>query len=337
MSDVEISAFQPFPAASQGYSSTGTTIRIWYGQSFLDSDGVTQVQGGNGTTGFYIEEDCTIDGDGIIHVPALTIKSTLNADDPNPQSIQCFAQLFSNGVPKAVIFGGSGVPTGWVIPETTPTNYGQLNLYNQATVSANPPLTFWTASQVQEYFTTLGPVTSITVSTNASTAASAAASNSTNISTADSKAVSDSVVISSLTTTSDSKIASNSLNISVADSKAVSDSLTTSTADSKGVSAGTRASVADSKAVSDSLNTSTADSKGTSAGLAASTADSKALSVSTLTSTAASKGDSAGTRASVADSKAVSDSVLTSTAQSGVVSNSVVISSLTSRVSSKGG
>lgn len=112
---------------------------------------------------------------------------------------------------------------------------------------------------------------------------------------------------------------------------------TISTADSKGVSAGTRASVADSKAVSVSTLTSTAqstatsggtggstaDSKGVSAGSQASVADSKATSVSVLTSTAQSTASSGVTAASVADSKAVSDSV--------------VISSLTSRVSSKGG
>lgn len=70
---------------------------------------------------------------------------------------------------------------------------------------------------------------SVVISTNLTTANSTAASNSLNISVADSKAVSDSVVISTLTTTSDSKAASNSLNISVADSKAVSDSVVIST------------------------------------------------------------------------------------------------------------
>ena len=94
-------------------------------------------------------------------------------------------------------------------------------------------------------------------------------------SVADSKAVSDSVVTSTLQTTSDSKDVSQSVLISTADSKGVSDSVVistnltvanskdvsqsvlASTADSKGVSGGTRASVADSKALSCSLNTST--------------------------------------------------------------------------------
>lgn len=105
---------------------------------------------------------------------------------------------------------------------------------------------------------------------------------------------------------------SNGLNTWGAENKFSAEGLTSatiSTADSKGVSSGTRASVADSKAVSDSVLASTADSKGVSAGTAGSTADSK--------------GVSSGSVASVADSKALSGSVVTS--------------SLTSRVSSKGG
>lgn len=374
MSDVVISAFQFFPAATSGYSTTATTIRVWYSQSFLDSNGVA-VQAGNGTTGFYLEADCTF-ASGVVTVPSLTIKATLDAENPNPSGIQCFARLFSNGTPKAMVFAGSGVPTGWVIPAITPTTYEDLNLYNQATVLANPPQTFWTAAQTQQYFASLDPapdasdvvkgITKLSVAPAVATNPIAVGANDTAVlvtpaSTADSKGVSAGTRAS----VADSKAVSDSILTSTAQSGVVSNSLNTSIADSKGVSGGTRASVADSKAVSDSLitstaqsgvtsnsiNVSTADSKGVSAGLRASLADSKAVSDSLLTSTADSKGTSAGLAASNATSAATSNSLKISTAQSGVTSNSLNISTaqsgvvsgstglstLTSRVSSKGG
>src|SRR5262249_38730273 len=205
--------------------TTGTTIRVWYGQTFQDSDGI-DVIAGNGTTGFYFEAACTIDGSGIIHVPSITIKATLNARNPLPQSIQCYARLFSNGTPRDVIFGGSGVPTGWVIPSTTPTTYADLNLYNQASVLANPPQTYMTAAQVTAYFATLNPapdasdvtkgITKLSVAPNVATNPIAYGSNDPNVtvstttsqnaSIAQSAALSNSTNISSLTTTANSKI-----------------------------------------------------------------------------------------------------------------------------------
>jgi hypothetical protein len=157
MANLDIDSWQPFPDVN-GYSTSGTALRVWYNRSFIDSEG-TSVQGGNGTTGFYLSVSCTITS-GVLLIPSFQIKTTLDAEDPSPQSIQCFARLYSNNTPKAWIFSGDSAPTGWVIPNPTPltsmTNE-QLALYNQATVLANPPQTFWTAAETQQYFDTLVP------------------------------------------------------------------------------------------------------------------------------------------------------------------------------------
>lgn len=153
-----IDGWQPFPDAT-GYSETNTRLRIWYGQSFIDSDGIA-VQWGNGSTGFYVTVNCTVT-DGEISIPSFFIRTTLDAQATTPQSIQCFARLYSNNAPKAWIFSGDSVtPNGWVIPNPAPLTtmtYEQLALYNQTFVIVNPPTTFWTAAQVQQYFDTLSP------------------------------------------------------------------------------------------------------------------------------------------------------------------------------------
>lgn len=115
-------------------------------------------------------------------------------------------------------------------------------------------------------------------------------------------------------------------------------------ADSKGVSSGTAASAASSMGNSAAVIAVSASSQAVSAGTRASAASSMANSAATLADTADSKGVSAGVRASsaavnaaTADSKGVSAGVLASAASSTGSSNSLGISALTSRVSSKGG
>lgn len=157
MALISIDAFQPFPEAN-GYSTTRTVLRVWYGQSFTDSDGVF-VESGNGSSGFYIPVACTI-VDGTIHVPSFELRTTVDAESVNPQSIQCFARLYSSNSPRAWVFSQSDTPNGWIIPNPTPLTsmtIEQLALVNATTVLENPPLTFWTAAQVQQYFDTLSP------------------------------------------------------------------------------------------------------------------------------------------------------------------------------------
>ncbi len=157
-------------------------------------------------------------------------------------------------------------------------------------------------------------------------------------SASDSKATSNSVVISS--------------NLSTGDSKAVSLSTiasgNTSRATSNSVIASTNLSTGDSKAASNSTlisgNTSRATSNSVIASANLSTGDSKAASLSTLTSTADSKGVSAATLDSVSlstsDSKAVSLSTIASanlsTGDSKAASNSTILSNHESRLTSGG-
>jgi hypothetical protein len=158
MALIDIDGFQFFPTASQGYSPSGTRLRVWYNRSFVDSDGVS-VQGGSGNTGFFVSVVCSVAGN-VVSVPSFAVRSTLDAQDPNPSSIQCFARLYSGGVAKAQIFAFAGTPTGWVIPNPVPATsmtYRQLAIYNQSPSLVNPPLTFLTAQQVQEYFNSLNP------------------------------------------------------------------------------------------------------------------------------------------------------------------------------------
>ena len=106
----------------------------------------------------------------------------------------------------------------------------------------------------------------------------------------DSKATSNSVVISTNLSLANSKSASA---VTISDSKAASNSVLASTADSKGASAGTQGTTADSKALSVSVLTSTADSKAVSNSVVISsnlvTSDSKAASNSVIISTIQSK------------------------------------------------
>lgn len=344
-------ALDTFQVAPTSTLTEPLTLRLWYNQDFLDVDNVPVLAG---PKNFYIEFDCSLSG-GVITVTTENIYTTLDANVQNPQSINCSAQFYVGSSGKEYLFTQWVIPTEAEYPGGTIT-FAQLSIYNNgANTLANAPPTYLTEAQTIAYFATLdgggadasalikgitklsvapavaaNPIaygandTNVATSSTVSATNSAVGSSSINISVADSKAVSDSVVISSLTTTTNSSVTSASLNISVADSK--------------GASAGTQASVADSKAVSDSLLTSTADSKGVSAGTQASTADSKAVSGSILTSTADSKGISAGTRASVADSKAVSDSVVTSTltttTDSKVASLSLNLSTTTSTANS---
>ena len=330
-----LDTFQTYPTSTLT-DSPALTLRLSYNADFLDVNNVYVL---GASKNFYIEFPCSVTAN-VITVAATDVFTTLDANVQNPQSINCTAQFFSGNSARDFLFSQWVIPSEAAYPGGVIT-FAQLTVYNTgANTLANPPTTYLTAAETVAYFSTLSPAPDATTlvkgigavsyppvsasfpiflgqndpavagSDSVSTANSRVGSNSVNISVADSKAVSDSVVTSSLTTTTNSKVTSTSLNVSVADSK--------------GVSAGTRASVADSKAVSDSVLVSIADSKGVSAGTTASTADSKGI--------------SSGTQASVADSKALSDSVVTSTltttTNSAVTSLALKLSTTTSTANS---
>ena len=158
MATIQLDAFQFEPAATRGYSATGTELRVWYSRSFLDSDGQS-VQGGTGTSGFYVSSPCTFVGN-VLSVAAFTFWTTVDAQDPNPQSIQCFAQLFSNNAIKQAVFTQNGTPTGWVVYNPDPATvwtFERLALLNQASYLAYPPQTFPTTQEMINYVNSLVP------------------------------------------------------------------------------------------------------------------------------------------------------------------------------------
>jgi hypothetical protein len=139
MAEITLDQIQPFPQAN-GYAVNGTVLRVWYSQSFLDSDG-TFIEGGSGQNGFYIPVQCTVTNTEVV-IPSFNLWSTIDAQDNNPASIRCFAQLYSNGTPKAHVFSGASTPTGWTIFNPDPANswtFENLLILNQVGVLTNPP------------------------------------------------------------------------------------------------------------------------------------------------------------------------------------------------------
>jgi len=153
---VSLSSFQIYPAANAGYDPDNLEVRWWYNRGYIDSSTVF-VQGGNGQSGFYITSPCTVDGDGIISVPSTDLFSTLDAADPNPQSIQIFGRLYSNNTAKQYVTAYSSTPTGWVVQNSSPLTYEDLVLENQSIVLANPSPTFPTFAQMIAYINSLTP------------------------------------------------------------------------------------------------------------------------------------------------------------------------------------
>jgi hypothetical protein len=151
MAEITLDQIQPFPTA-QGYSTTGTTLRVWYNRSFQDSSGTTII-GGNGSSGFYIVAPCTVTSNEIT-ADSFQFWTTVDALDPNPQSIQCFARFYSNNTPKDWLFYGAGTPLGWIVYNPNPLTswtFAQLQLLNQNPYLANPPQTFPTTQEMIDY------------------------------------------------------------------------------------------------------------------------------------------------------------------------------------------
>src|SRR5438128_2544375 len=107
-------------------------IRGFYSERFLDSDGVTVVMPGNGQDEFYIDVQCSIDGNGDLIIPQFTIRTTNGVDNPNSRFT---GQLYVDNAPQQIIFGFAAGP-GWAIPEqfAPSTTWDQLDVYNQGQI-----------------------------------------------------------------------------------------------------------------------------------------------------------------------------------------------------------
>lgn len=144
MATITITQTTPQPPL-QVEAGDGVTFRGWYTNDFVASDGVTPVAGGDGQSGFYYEETCSIDSDGFVVIPALSIQPTTGS---NPTA-GFFGALFVNGAFAQMIFGYPQATAGWQIPTSpTTTTFGALALYNAAVQLLYPPVTYATYQQV---------------------------------------------------------------------------------------------------------------------------------------------------------------------------------------------
>lgn len=141
---VQITQLTPNPPLQ--YDTADLHLRGWYSQSFIAGDGVTEVEGGNGQTGFYYDWLCTQDGDGNLVIPALDVQATTES---NPTA-SFKAQLYVDGAPNQMIIPSSPQGSGWAIPTTSGPviTFAELALYNRAKRLLYPPSTYWTADQV---------------------------------------------------------------------------------------------------------------------------------------------------------------------------------------------
>lgn len=158
---VILEAFNRFPETT--YQGTTCVMRIWYSRSFIAADGSSV----NGGPNFYTPVPCTITNS-IISVAASTLYVTLNAIDPFPQSIQVFAQFYTNNNTRArdQVFAGNGTPTGWQVYDPDPQtvwSYEDLTIVNQSTAIINPSPLYVSTPAMIAYVNSLAPAPYATV------------------------------------------------------------------------------------------------------------------------------------------------------------------------------
>lgn len=150
MAVITISSFTRQPRSN--FSGSTCTLRVWYSRDFVDSTGQSVAGGPD----FYTQVSCTISS-GVITVAGFNVYSTIDSQDPNPQTIQVFAQFYTNNNTKRrdQVFSENGTPTGWQVPSSlgASISYAQLVIYNQTSTIANPPLTFYTATETDNAIT----------------------------------------------------------------------------------------------------------------------------------------------------------------------------------------
>lgn len=158
MALITISSFTVQPTFTLPASVTSLVLRLWYNESFLDSDDQF-VNWGTATTGFQKRVTCTISG-GVITVPAFTLWSTVDAQVSFPQSINVASNFFrGNTNTGATIFNQNGTPPQWVIPSSfgSTMTYLEWQTYNSASVLVNPPSNYYTADEVNRLLANISP------------------------------------------------------------------------------------------------------------------------------------------------------------------------------------
>lgn len=140
---------QSFTLPCENLADGAYTLRTWYPYSFLDSSGQA-VASGTATTGMQLRSDVTVSA-GFMTFDPYTVYSTLDAQVPNPQSLQIQCQVFkgNTGLPINP-FNQSGTPSSWIVPDDlgATISFEEWTIANQRIVLANPPQTFYTAAEV---------------------------------------------------------------------------------------------------------------------------------------------------------------------------------------------
>ena len=138
MALITITETTPNPPIHLAEGSTAT-LRGYYTQRFLDSDGVTVVMSGDGQTGFYYEFACTVNDDDELVIPAFEIHTT--DDGVDVQTSLFIGRLFIDGAPDRIVFGQPQAVGGWIISASlgSSTSWAALDIFNQgrALVASN--------------------------------------------------------------------------------------------------------------------------------------------------------------------------------------------------------
>lgn len=130
MTQLAISGWQPFPDYT--YPGNTATLRIFYSQTFIASDGQQVIGDPTRTGGFYLPVPCTV-VNGVLNIPTFSLTTT---DDTLTQN---------NPLATAVIYDQDQTPreevfSGFTIPNrlAPSTDIGTLTTANQTIALTNP-------------------------------------------------------------------------------------------------------------------------------------------------------------------------------------------------------
>jgi len=129
--DITVSSFATGPVYQQ--ADTVAVLRLYYSDTFVDSNGVVIVGGAVGSSNFFRSITCTLNtSTKIATCPSsgtFTMPSTMDSSKPNVTltGVLYGGKALATVAQRAVLF------TGWKIPATlTSTTFTQLNAYNAA-------------------------------------------------------------------------------------------------------------------------------------------------------------------------------------------------------------
>lgn len=173
MSTLTLSSFTPPNCQLTGSTAT---LRIYYQQDFVASDGTLVIGGAVGSQNFYDEVACTIAGD-VLTVPQFDLITTDDIQSPLNLDVPVTAVLYQGTTQIATIFSNYIIPVS-LAPSC---NIAALAIFNAALVITYPPSYFLTREQIVDLIGDTAP-TAVDASTSVKgvTKLSVAAASATN-------------------------------------------------------------------------------------------------------------------------------------------------------------